>query len=59
MAEQEAKQLEADAAALASIRVPVVTTKKTDVLAKQLRENVKKDASVSAKVLQTWLHDNN
>jgi flagellar M-ring protein FliF len=57
LAERAAEQEQADLAALASIKVPPVTTKKTEVLAKQLRENVKKDPSSSAQILQSWIHD--
>ena len=55
--EQAAQQELADMAALASIKVPPVKTKKSEVLVKQLRENAKKDASTSAHVLQSWLHE--
>jgi len=57
MAEREAEQQRADLAALASIKMPVVRTKKTEVLAKQLRESTKKDAAPAGQVLQTWIHD--
>ncbi len=57
MAERDALQQQADNAALASIKVPPVKTKKAEVLVKQLRENAKKDPSPSLHVLQTWLHD--
>jgi flagellar M-ring protein FliF len=57
MAERDALQQQADNAALASIKVPPVKTKKAEVLVKQLRENAKKDPNPSLHVLQTWLHD--
>jgi len=57
MAERAAEQEQADLAALAAIKVPPVKTKKAEVLAKQLRENAKKDASSSAHILQAWIHD--
>lgn len=57
LAEQAAAQDAADRLALASIKVPTVQTKKTEVLTKQLRENAKKDSSASVHVLQTWIHD--
>src|SRR5579883_1022400 len=57
LAEQAAEQEKADLLALASIKVPPVKTKKTEILAKQLRQNVKKDPSSSTHVLQNWIHD--
>jgi flagellar M-ring protein FliF len=57
MAERAAAQEQADMLALASIKVPPVKTRKAEVLAKQLRENAKKDASGSAQILQTWIHE--
>ena len=59
MAEHAALQEKADLAALASIKVPQVRTKKAEVLAKQLREGAKKDPSVPAHVLQNWIHERN
>lgn len=57
MAEREDEQERADLAALASIKLPIVKTKKTEVLAKQLREGAKKDAAPAGQVLQTWIHE--
>lgn len=57
LAERAALQEQADQAALASIKVPPVKTKKSEVLVKQLKENAKKDVTASAHVLQTWIHD--
>lgn len=57
LAEREAAQEQADMLALASIKVPPVKTRKAEVLAKQLRENAKKDAASSAQILQTWIHE--
>ncbi|MEI9973589.1 MAG: flagellar basal-body MS-ring/collar protein FliF [Ignavibacteriota bacterium] len=57
MAERAAEQEKADLAALAAIKVPPVKTKKAEVLAKQLKENAKKDPSSSAHILQAWIHD--
>ncbi len=47
------QQLEADA--ISSMRIPVATTKKADVLIKTLRENVTKDAAGTTNVLRTWM----
>jgi flagellar M-ring protein FliF len=57
MAEHAAAQARLDAQTLRSIKLPKVTTKKTEVLVKQVRENVKADASVPAHVLQTWIRE--
>lgn len=57
LAEREEEQRQADLAALASIKVPPVKTKKGEVLAKQIRENTKKDSSMAANVLQAWIHE--
>ncbi len=57
MAERDEEQRKADLAALASIRVPPVKTKKGEVLAKQIRETTKKDPIGTANILQSWIHD--
>lgn len=57
MAEREAQQLKAEEDMLATIKVPPIKTKKAEVLVKQLRENTKKDATSSARILQAWIHD--
>ena len=57
MAERDEEQRKADLAALASIRVPPVKTKKGEVLAKQIRETTKKDSAATANILQAWIHD--
>jgi flagellar M-ring protein FliF len=57
MAERAVEQEKADMAALAAIKVPPVKTKKAEVLAKQLKENAKKDPTSSAHILQAWIHD--
>lgn len=59
MAERDAEQQRADLAALASIKMPIVRTKKTEVLAKQLREGASKDAVPAGQVLQTWIRERN
>lgn len=41
--------------ALSSIKLPKVTTKKTEVLLKQAKELSKKDASIGAHVLRNWV----
>jgi flagellar M-ring protein FliF len=41
--------------ALSSIKLPKVTTKKTEVLLKQVKELSKKDASIGSHVLSQWI----
>ncbi len=57
LAERVAEQERADIAALAALKLPTVTTKKSELLTKEIREGTKRDSSVSAQVLQTWIHD--
>lgn len=57
LAERIAEQQNADLAALAALKLPAVSTKKAELLSKEIREATKKDPSVPAHVLQTWLHD--
>ena len=58
LASQEALQLQADEAALSSLKLPAVTTKKSEVLVKHLRESVTKDTPGSANILRSWLTEN-
>jgi hypothetical protein len=58
LAERLAEQEAADVAALASFKLPAVTTRKSDLLVKELREAAKIDASGPAHVLQTWIGGN-
>ena len=58
LADRVAEQQRADMAALAALKLPTVTTKKSELLTKEIRESTKKDPEVSAHVLQTWLHEN-
>lgn len=57
LAEQAALQEKLDMEALSQLKLPKVTTKKTDVLVKQVRENTKKDPTPGAQVLKTWISD--
>jgi flagellar M-ring protein FliF len=59
LAEREAEQQRSDLAALASIKMPIVRTKKTEVLAKQLREGAAKDPAPAGQVLQAWIQQRN
>jgi hypothetical protein len=55
LAAQQALQAQADEAALSSLKLPTVTTKKSEVLVKHLRESVTKDTPGSANILRSWL----
>ena len=55
LAAQQALQAQADEAALTSLKLPSVTTKKSEVLVKHLRESVTKDTPGSANILRSWL----
>ncbi|MDQ2949104.1 MAG: hypothetical protein M3Y27_24725, partial [Acidobacteriota bacterium] len=55
--ERMAEQHNADMATIAALKMPTVTTKKTELLTKEIRDTTKKDSNVSAHVLQTWLHE--
>jgi flagellar M-ring protein FliF len=46
-----------EAEALEAIKSPNVTTNKTEVLTKVLREGLKKDPIVQVQTLRTWLHE--
>jgi flagellar M-ring protein FliF len=54
---QEALQAQADEAALSNLKLPTVTTKKSEVLIKHLRDSVGKDTAGSANILRSWLTD--
>jgi flagellar M-ring protein FliF len=53
-----AEQTKSDMAAIAALKLPTIVTKKGDLLTKEIVENAKKDPSIPAHVLQTWLHEN-
>jgi flagellar M-ring protein FliF len=55
LAAQQALQAQADEAALSSLKLPTVATKKSEVLVKHLRESVTKDTPGSANILRSWL----
>ncbi len=57
LAEQEALKKKQEAEALSQLKLPPVTTKKAEVLAKHLVETAKKDPVAAAHVLRTWLYD--
>jgi flagellar M-ring protein FliF len=57
LAEQQALQQKLEAEALSALKLPPVTTKKAEVLAKHLVESARKDPTAAAHVLRTWLYD--
>lgn len=52
-----AEQKKADLAAVASLKASSISTKKAELLTKEIITTAQKDPSVSAHVLQTWLHE--
>lgn len=57
LAQRQLEQQNSDAIALASIKIPIVKTKKAEVLAKQLRDSAQKDPAPAGQILQTWIHE--
>ena len=57
LAEQAELEHRMDQEALSSIKMPKVTTKKAEVLLKQVRDLGKKDPSIGAHVLRAWIGD--
>ena len=52
-----AEQARLEAEALNSLKLPPVTTKKSEVLSKHIAETVKKDPVTAAQILRTWLDE--
>lgn len=57
LAKRIAEQKKADLAAVASLKAASISTRKTELLTQEVINTAKKDPSVSAHVLQTWLHE--
>jgi flagellar biosynthesis/type III secretory pathway M-ring protein FliF/YscJ len=57
VAERLAEQRQADLASLAALKLPASTTQKGELLTNEIRENTKKDPTVPAHVIQTWLRE--
>jgi flagellar M-ring protein FliF len=55
LAERALQEQQLEQEALSSIRLPKVTTKKAEVLAKQIKEISKRDAAAGAHVLKEWI----
>ena len=56
LAEQVALQQKQDAEAILALKIPAVSTKKTDVLTKHIAQEVKKDPVAMAHVVRNWLN---
>lgn len=56
LAEQVALQQRQEAEAILSLKIPTVSTKKTDVLTKHIASEVKKDPVAMAHVVRNWLN---
>ena len=56
LAEQVAAQQRQEAEAILSLKIPAVSTKKTDVLSKHIATEVKKDPVAMAHVVRNWLN---
>jgi hypothetical protein len=54
--EQAALQEEADQDVLNSFKIPIVKTRKSELLVKELRASTQKDSAVPAQVLQAWIN---
>ncbi len=59
MAERENLKRQQELEALSALKLPPVTTKKTEVLTKHIAEQSKKDAAGFASVVRSWIADPN
>jgi flagellar M-ring protein FliF len=57
IAERENQQRLAEAEAINALKLPPVATKKSEILTKHLRENIKKDPGVASQILLGWMRD--
>ncbi|HWB86793.1 MAG TPA: flagellar basal-body MS-ring/collar protein FliF [Bryobacteraceae bacterium] len=57
LAQREARQQELDSQALQNLKLAPVITKTAEVLARHLKEKIKKDPEVSAHILRTWIRE--
>jgi len=57
LAERDKLQQRLEAEALKNLRLAPVITKTAEVLAKHLRDKVKKEADVTAQILRSWLRE--
>jgi flagellar M-ring protein FliF len=59
MAEQLSEKAKQEAEALMRLKLPDVSTKKTEILTKHIAAETKKDPTAMAQVVRTWLHGDN
>jgi len=57
--QQSAEKAKREAEALLSLKLPAVSTKKTEVLVKHIAAETKKDPTAMSQVVRTWLHGDN
>jgi len=57
IAEQAAVKRRQEVEAMAQLKLPQVTTKKAEVLAKHIAEEAKKDATSMVQVLRNWINE--
>jgi flagellar M-ring protein FliF len=57
LSEQSAEKARQEAETLMKLKLPAVSTKKTEVLIKHIGAEAKKDPTAMAQVVRTWLHD--
>jgi flagellar M-ring protein FliF len=57
LADRISEQQKSDMASLAALKLPTITTKKQELLSKEIRESTKKDPQVSANVLTAWIRE--
>jgi flagellar M-ring protein FliF len=57
LAEQEERKRQSELEALQALRLPEMTTKKSEVLSKHITEEAKKDPGAIAHILRTWLQE--
>jgi flagellar biosynthesis/type III secretory pathway M-ring protein FliF/YscJ len=57
IAEQSAQKQRLDTEALLALKLPPVTTKKSEVLTKHIGEAAKKDPTLMVHVLRSWLEE--
>jgi flagellar biosynthesis/type III secretory pathway M-ring protein FliF/YscJ len=56
IAEQQALQAKQQAEELMKMKIPAVSTKKTEVLTRHISSEAKKDPTAMAHVVRSWLH---
>jgi flagellar biosynthesis/type III secretory pathway M-ring protein FliF/YscJ len=57
LAEEAAAKEQQDREVLKSLKLPAITTKKTEVLVKHIGMETKKDPAVMAQVIRSWLNN--